>query len=122
MKIEQLELRKRELDDKLNELRNDILDEQDDADEEQKGTPIHNGHNENNETFIPNRMGNDGEHEVRPNSEVIHASPVVQGQQNAAMNRNQMSSISQAVKNRRRGARQTPNAAQEEEDLEDYME
>ena len=122
MKIDQLELRKRELDDKLNELRNEILDEQEDAEEEQKGTPIHHGDNENNQTIVPNRMGNDGEHEVRPNSEVIHASPVVQGQKNAAMIRNQMSSISQAVKNRRRGAQRTPNAAPEEEDEEDFME
>ena len=67
-------------------------------------------------------MGNDGQHEARPNSEVVHASPVVQGQQNPTMNRQQMSSISQAVKNRRRGGQRTPNAAQEEEDLEDFME
>ena len=69
-------------------------------------------------------MGNDAEQEVRPNSEVIHASPIVRGQQNAAMR--QMSSISQAVKNRRRGGggRRTPNAApeEEEEDYEDFME
>ena len=117
MKIDHLELRKRELDDKLNELRNEILDEQEDAEEEQKGTPIHHGLNENGQTVVPNGLGNDGEHDARPNSEVIHASPVVQGHQNAAMNRHQMSSISQAVKNRRRGGQRTPNAAEEEEDF-----
>ena len=112
MKIEQLELRRTELEDKLNELRNELLDDQDEAEEERKGTPIHHGSNENNQTVV-----NEGEHEVRPSSEVIHASPVVQGQQNAAMFRNQMSSISQAVKNRRRGLQRTPNAAEEEEDF-----
>ena len=94
MKIEQLELRRTELEDKLNELRNELLDDQDEAEEERKGTPIHHGPNENNQTVVPNGLGNDGEHEVRPSSEVIHASPVVQGQQNATMFRNQMSSIS----------------------------
>ena len=117
MKIEQLELRRTELEDKLNELRNELLDDPDEAEEERKGTPINHGSNENNQTVVPNGQGNEGEYEVRRSSEVIHASPVVQDQQNAAMFRNQMSSISQAVKNRRRGMQQTPNAAEEEEDF-----